>query len=145
MNNTLHLKWIIFMLCLIIAEIIIVVCCFIDKTGQPIVHYLSIAATVMSIVLSLFSIAFSYYSLTSSATQWNNIQAAISEMKEANTNINNNNQALLNNVITITRNIGALQAQIPILADSGSSFNNKNMPAQNIEQNSVRDNQQKTE
>ena len=80
----------------------------------------------------MFSIAFSYYSLTSSASQWSNMQAAISEMKEANININNNNQALLNNVITITRNIGALQVQIPTLTEQRRTYTNEQMLLQMI-------------
>lgn len=138
-----HLKWTIFLLCLVIGILIIIGCCYLDNCNQPIVHYLSIAATIMSIILSIFSIAFSYYSLTSSATQWSHMNAAIVEMKEANRNINNNNQALLSHVITITRNIGALQVQIPNLAAPERSFNNTKMPIQHGEQNSVRENQPK--
>ena len=133
-----HYKWIIFLLILLIVGLITFICCCIDKMGQPIVHYLSITATIMSIILSVFSIAFSYYSLTSSASQWSNMQTAIGEMKEANTNINNNNQALLNNVITITRNIGALQVQIPNLAGQQRAYNNERFPARNVANNQVR-------
>lgn len=135
-----HFKWIIFLLILVIAGLVTVICFKTDKMGQPIVHYLSITATIMSIILSMFSIAFSYYSLTSSATQWSNMNAAISEMKEANNNINNNNQALLNNVITITRNIGALQAQIPNLAGARErEYQNERMRLSHpITQNAVR-------
>ena len=71
------------------------------------------------------------------------MNAAIVEMKEANRNINNNNQALLSHVITITRNIGALQVQIPNLAYTERSFNNTKMSIQHVEQNSVRENQPK--
>ena len=71
------------------------------------------------------------------------MNAAIVEMKEANRNINNNNQALLSHVITITRNIGALQVQIPNLASPERSFNNTKMSIQHVEQNSVRENQSK--
>lgn len=107
--------WITILLVLIIVILVVLWCSKIDACDQPIVHYLSITATIMSITLSIFSIAFSYYSLTSSSEQWNKINAAISEMKTANEAIKENNQMLFDNVVRITNHIGQIDARQQLL------------------------------
>lgn len=114
--------------------------CDIDTKGQPILHYLSITATILSITLSFFSIAFSYYSLASSQDQWSKVSTAIGEMRQANENIKENNQVLLNNVITITDKIGEMNGRQSVPTGSAEDTNANKSIAQNApaDANSVR-------
>lgn len=112
-----NLIWITILLVLVIIILAVLLFGKIDACNQPIVHYLSITATIMSITLSVFSIAFSYYSLTSSSEQWNKINAAIAEMKTANDAIKDNNQMLFENVVRITNHIGQINARQQWLKD----------------------------
>ena len=131
--------WSICFMLFITLGMVIVWCCRIDIEGQPIVHYLSIAATILSITLSIFSIAFSYYSLTSSASQWGKINSAISAMHKANENIMYNNRMLFDNVVRITQNIGELRGQGGLADNLNGNFANTTM-GQNLHvQNLVRD------
>lgn len=121
-----HYKWIIGVGAVVICILIALLFCNIDCETHPIMRFLSLTATILSIMLSVFSILFSWYSMTSSSRQWNNMTNAISAMKEANENIRNNNESLLQKVIDITRDVSALRSRVDQVGQAQGNNNPSN-------------------
>ena len=71
--------------------------------------YLSFASTLLSIVLSIFAIMYSFYSMQDASRKWNDVDKAVESIRNYTDNIQSNNQQLLDQVISINKNVSHMQ------------------------------------
>lgn len=79
------------------------------ENESKIMTFLTFTATILSIVLSIIAVMYSFYSMQDASRKWNNVDKAVSNIKEYTDNINQANRQLIEQVISINRNLGSMQ------------------------------------
>ena len=79
-----------------------------EDTENKIINYVSFVSTLLSIVLSVFAIIYSYTSALEASRQWADVNKAVEVIKESTQNIKENNQTLLQTVISIKGDVKAI-------------------------------------
>ena len=123
-TTTVHFWWTLSLMVIIIIILLSLLLTNRLNCDSRIMTFLSFTSTLLSIVLSVFAVMYSFFSMQDASRQWKNVDKAV-KVIEAYTNIiNGNNQQLLEQVISINRNIGSIQ---------GTSNVNNEIPSGSID------------
>lgn len=119
-SSTINFLWTVCLMAFIIVILLALLSTDILQCDGRIMTFLSFTSTLLSIVLSIFAVMYSFYSMQDASSQWKSVDKAVSNIKIYTETINSNNKQLLDQVISINKNIGSIQ--------SNSSLNN-NIPS----------------
>ena len=106
---SLHMWWVICIMSVVILALLgLVYVVKMEDTENKIINYVSFVSTLLSIVLSVFAIIYSYTSALEASRQWADVNKAVEVIKESTQNIKENNQTLLQTVISIKGDVKAI-------------------------------------
>lgn len=104
-----HFWWTLSLMVIIIIILLSLLLTNLLNCDSRIMTFLSFTSTLLSIVLSVFAVMYSFFSMQDASRQWRNVDKAVKVIEAYTNTINNNNQQLLDQVISINRNIGSMQ------------------------------------
>ena len=136
--KNIHLWWTIGVLIVVILLLIAYIYVDLVLCSHVIGKYLSVVATVLSIILSIFAIV----STVEASRQWADIDGAVKEIKTTNSHIHSSNQMLLtliNNIYGVVSAIGARQqTQASAQQTMNNIPNTQNIPGNQLDnQNNI--------